>query len=1025
MVQDRGPATSAVTIVITVLATVFVAARFYTRLWLVKSVKQDDWWILAAWVLAVGFSTSICIAVTYGLGKHKADIADTSFGSLRKAEYAFSILYNPALMLTKTSIVVFYLSVMSKDVDPVFKWCNWLTLALVNVAGAALTFYNIFQCRPVGAGYQYPTPLGRVKCTDIVTLYLSSAPVNIVTDIAVLFLPMPILTRMRLPRKQKIILVVTFSFGAFVAAVDVIRIAYLQTAALNRLKVVRGDGGTTTRVVEQNDFSWYASLSFMWSAVEVCIGIICACVPSLKPLFSRFLPSFIRDPGDDLTSSDSADHGKPDASSSSPDTRTALRGNVSMVTNPAAFRSPSVKEYTGDDDGDQMGFLNMLAAPPDKDDDDGGVSFTVRRTTTATSRLTRRDTNKTTVSDFGFVKMSGSRNMLKLSSAQSIWPIAVVTGIFFLWGCAYGLLDTLNSRFQTVAGLSTGQVLGLHAAYFAGYLVGPLTLGLFIIKRYGFKAVMISGLCVYGCGTLVFWPSAVLTSYGAFIVSNFLVGYGLACLEVAANPYIALCGPLEYAEVRLNVSQAFQAIGTVCSPLLATRVLFKNVLDASSLVNVQWTYLGIALFVFALAVVFYYIPLPEATDEQLQEMADKRSAAYRAAPVPVVGIPWRVVYTTLALGVFSQWCYVGLQECVGNNLQPLITLLKPGSDLHPFYFLTIGHTVFTVGRFATALLNYLFKPRWVLLALFIGLVVCLSLNMELEGNAGAVFGILTFLFEAGIFSNIFASSMRGLGAQTKLGSALMTAAISGGAVFPPIQWGVANGRGLRYSYCVPLAVAVFGMLFPLYLNLVPEARAQVDPTREEHAQRHRRTVLQQERESGSYDQQQRPGYEQAMMAKRRRKTRQSGKPSVEHVEQRTSSRNGTLSASSSPVLTMDFADYEKREIVTRKLEPVRTRSSQGYTGELALWPADQSSERNNSVGTSSGRAREAEGSDGDGGKYRDRQTRAHEEEKDERDDSDSMVTHHQPAPTHAASASYEVRNDDEIDDDYHAFMRQK
>ncbi|KAK5240232.1 hypothetical protein LTR40_013972, partial [Exophiala xenobiotica] len=156
---------------------------------------------------------------------------------------------------------------MSRDADPIFKWCNWLTLVVVNAVGAALTFYNIFQCRPVAAGWAYPRP-SDAKCTDIVTLYLSSAPVNIITDIALLILPMPILTRMRLPLKQKIILVLTFSAGAFVTAVDVVRIAYLQDAALNRLKLVKLDGGSGSRIVEENDFSWYASLSFMWSAVE-------------------------------------------------------------------------------------------------------------------------------------------------------------------------------------------------------------------------------------------------------------------------------------------------------------------------------------------------------------------------------------------------------------------------------------------------------------------------------------------------------------------------------------------------------------------------------------------------------------------------------------------------------------------------------------------------------------------------------------------------------------------------------------
>lgn len=123
-------------------------------------------------------------------------------------------------MITKTSILLFYLG-LSKE-EKLFRWLSYLTLAVVNVAGLALTFVNIFQCRPVSATFKNPVP-DTASCTDIVTLYLSSAPVNIITDLAILFLPIPILTGMRLPKKQKIILVITFSFGAFVAIVDVVR----------------------------------------------------------------------------------------------------------------------------------------------------------------------------------------------------------------------------------------------------------------------------------------------------------------------------------------------------------------------------------------------------------------------------------------------------------------------------------------------------------------------------------------------------------------------------------------------------------------------------------------------------------------------------------------------------------------------------------------------------------------------------------------------------------------------------------
>ncbi|OCT51542.1 putative MFS transporter [Cladophialophora carrionii] len=961
MVQDRGPATSAVTIIVTAVATAFVAARFFTRIRLVRSIRQDDWWILAAWVCAVGFSSSIRVAVHYGLGKHKQDIPDSSFSALRKAEYTFAILYNPSLMLTKTSIIVFFLSVMSKDVDPVFKWCNWLTLAVVNLVGLALTFFNIFQCSPVAAGYLYPTP-ENAACTDIVTLYLSSAPLNIITDIAILFLPIPILTGMRLPRKQKIILVATFSFGAFVAAIDVIRIAYLQQAALNRLKVVKGTGSDPGRTVEDNDFSWYASLSFMWSAVEVCIGLVCACVPSLKPLFARFLPSFIKDAGEELTSDNSVDAGNPRAGTAG----TKLpKGNVSMLNNPAAFRRPIVQEYCGDDQGDQMGFLNMLAWPPEEQ-----TGSPLSRTAT---KLSRRHTNKSTVSDFGFVNMSGKRNMLNLSNRESAWPIAVVTVIFFLWGFAYGLLDTLNSRFQLVAGVSTGKGLGLHSAYYGGYFVGPLSLGRFIIKRYGFKALMIAGLAVYGCGTLVFWPSAVLTSYAAFTVSNFIVGFGLSCLEVAANPYIALCGPLEFAEVRLNLSQAFQAIGTVCSPLLATKVLFKSVNSAGSLVDVQMDVSGDC-------------PL------RLEDLADRRGGAYLAR----LG-PWKVVYVTLGLGVFSQFCYVGAQECVGNNVQPLFKLLKPTSTLQPFDYQMVGHGVFAFGRFLATFLNYFLKPRWILLGSYVGVVVCLALDMHLDGNGGAAVPILTLFFEAGIFSIIFAIAMRGLGKHTKTGASLMTAAISGGAVFPPIQWAVANGHGLKYSYCVPLAVAVSGTLFAVYLNLVPQAKSQVDPIHETRSKR--RTFSPTSQESvGTVEQEKATGFGAPGIVGRRKRDKRSKSPSVQHVE-RQSTNLMVDGGAASPVLAMDFADVRNPHPSAPSVQP---KPAKGYVADLALWPAQRDPSKAHASSNSGHRDPHAD----------DRNPNRHSQ-MDE--DLDMTITRHRPR--------WENRDPQDDLDDYHAVMK--
>src|ERR1700712_3651584 len=109
-------------------------------------------------------------------------------------------MQNPSLMATKTSILVFYLS-LSKG-NKIFRYATLLTLAVTNLAGIALTFLNVFQCSPVKDAFISIAPSAD-NCLDIVTLYLSSAPVNIITDLAILILPMPILTSMRLPRKQK------------------------------------------------------------------------------------------------------------------------------------------------------------------------------------------------------------------------------------------------------------------------------------------------------------------------------------------------------------------------------------------------------------------------------------------------------------------------------------------------------------------------------------------------------------------------------------------------------------------------------------------------------------------------------------------------------------------------------------------------------------------------------------------------------------------------------------------------------
>ncbi|KAL8829006.1 MAG: hypothetical protein Q9170_006355 [Blastenia crenularia] len=826
--QNRGHEVLAVTVALFVAATSAVILRFISRVGIVKRISVDDYAMIVAWIISFGFSLSIYYGTSVGLGKHEANVRPEDEGALRKSEYAFS---NPALMATKTSICLFYLT-LSKN-QPIFKWMTVATLVVVNVAGTALTFLNIFQCRPVAGPFRQPTP-SNMQCIDIIALYLSSAPINIITDLALLMLPIPMLTAMRLPRNEKLILIVTFSFGAFVAAVDVVRIAYLQSASLSRLR-----SGSGSSFANRGDFSWIASLSFMWSAIEVDVGIICACVPGIKPLAAKVFPNLLGRIKHARGSSGNQYY------SPSGGQRAGGNGAMAMVSPPPSHvkaRHTASKPQQGAD-GEKPEGLDFLTTPDMNTDDlqrhdtanreDEDINMVDFLNPPRSPSFKKTDTSMTTnttkarkgsLTPFDFVNMSGPKSMVRLSNRESLAALCFVTVLFFLWGFAYGLLSILNAQFQRIVEVSKAQALGLHAAYFGAYFVAPLTFGHLVLKKWGFRQTFIVGLCVYGTGTLVFWPSAVLLSYPAFLVSNFIVGLGVATLELGGNPFIALCGPPEYSEIRLNISQAVQAIGSVLSPILAQKVLFKGVTDAPSLIDIQWTYLGIALFDVILALAFFYLPIPEASDEDLQQLADEREDVNS---LTICGVS--VIYITLAMGVFSQFCYVGGQEAVAGVFLQYVDLVKPHSDIGASNYQAVGHTVFAVGRFLSAFAGLIFEPRWILMFLYFCLIITTTLAMNLTGYAGVAMIVLVLFFESGVFSIIFAMCLRGLGSKTRMGSVVLTAATSGGAVIPVIMSPVDDLRGIRYGFCVAVAVFAFGLLLPLYATVVPAARQQVDP----------------------------------------------------------------------------------------------------------------------------------------------------------------------------------------------------
>lgn len=816
-------------------------------------------------------------------------------------------------MATKTSILIFYLR-LSRNTEQVLRLASWAVLAVVNVAGAALTLLNIFQCRPVQAAFDEFSE--GAQCIPLLTEFICSAPVNIVTDLAILALPLPVLTGMRLPFRQKIILVATFALGVFVTIVDVVRIYYLQQAITDVSPGMSSNPEATFG--DQSEFAFNASLSLMWSAVEVNVGMTCACIPTLKPLIVRILPAMLVDPhgthhGNTTVTKQQSDSSRRLSSDEGrgPNLGTIPEGAVQQQF-PATHSQESVEPIYS-----AMQFLttpdsSMPASP----------TTNVRRSSTmmtdATTATSPGGGAESTIF-FGFVNVKQPKSIIRTSVADSWKYCTMVTILFLLWGFSYGLLNTLNNVIASVADMTEAQTIGLTSMYFGvGYFFGPLIVGEWILRHDehrrtkkhdgtptvgGFKATFILGLCIYGVGTIAFWPAAVMTSFAGFMFCSFVVGFGLAVLETAANPFIALCGPLNYAEMRLCISQGFQAVATVVSQLLAQKVFFKTISEqdqtnSTLLLDVQWTYLAITLLCVVLALFFYYIPLPEVTDAEME-----RSTRYLPMDPKKRSIGGLELRTwTLMLAVLAQWTYVAGQESMSIFFEDLLT--PPASaagitaadatagtgtstqgDRQPAAltlsvseYLLVAHTAFAVSRFLVAYLSYLSprhpkvpQPRTVLnisTGLSIVFAVLIVALRPKNPNLVAISIVLFFFSEGPMWPLIYTLGLRGQGKRTKRAAAWITMGASGPAFWPFVIYAI-HRRGASYqvAFTVVPALLIFTALFALFLDLKRDARALVDAR-----------VGEEEQSSLQAGQQEQMGLDE-IIARRRRQASQSSEGS--------------------------------------------------------------------------------------------------------------------------------------------------
>ena len=404
--------------------------------------------------------------------------------------------------------------------------------------------------------------------------------------------------------------------------------------------------------------------------------------------------------------------------------------------------------------------------------------------------------------------------------AGTILPFVLVTTLFFMWGIPNNLNGVLIKQFMKSMELSRFQAGLIQSAFYMGYFVFAIPAAM-LMRRYSYKTGIIFGLLLYASGCLMFWPAAIIGEYGFFLISLFVIASGLAFLETGANPFIALLGPSESSEQRLNFSQAFNPIGSVVGVLLGTIFIFSGVepnvseIDAMKLagsygefmhnetLRVVKPYLFLAFLAVAWALIIAKTKFPDFESEKTEN--SKSGISFAAL----------LKYPKFWRGVMAQFLYVGAQVGTWSYFIPYVQDYTNQPEKVAGYLLTTTLVAFGVGRFLSAWIMRFILPNK-LMGLFGAInVVLVTIAVIFPGWGGMIALLLTSFFMSLMYPTIFATSIKGLGPNTKIGGSVLVMAIIGGALCTPAMGYIAE---MTQSMAIAMIVPLLAYLYILYFS---------------------------------------------------------------------------------------------------------------------------------------------------------------------------------------------------------------
>jgi FHS family L-fucose permease-like MFS transporter len=372
--------------------------------------------------------------------------------------------------------------------------------------------------------------------------------------------------------------------------------------------------------------------------------------------------------------------------------------------------------------------------------------------------------------------------------------LVVLTSLFFMWGLITSLNDILVPHLKAIFTLSYVQAMLIQFCFFGAYFVASFPAG-YLVERIGYRRGIIVGLVTAGIGCVGFFPAASLRAYPLFLAALFVLACGITLLQVAANPFVSALGPSETSASRLNLTQAFNSLGTTLGPLLGAALILGLGNAASEVETVQGPYLALAVTLCLIAVVFSRFKLPVVSaDAAVNDPND---------PNAVSGSLWQQRH--LVLGVVAIFLYVGAEVAIGSFLvnymaEPDIAGLSENAAGRYLAFYWGGAMV---GRFIGSALLQKQRPGRVLAFNAAAAVALLTLAMLTKGSL-AMWSVLAIgLFNSIMFPTIFTLAIERLGKRTGEGSGALCMAIVGGALIPLLMGYFADRTGVQHSFWVP------------------------------------------------------------------------------------------------------------------------------------------------------------------------------------------------------------------------------